>query len=275
MLRRQHLSAATLALLAAGGLAACAHQAPPASQTVTAAPPPSAPPPQAVSTATRDAKAIEALAATGRYLRSLKHYTLRADSTTDRVSDYGQAIQFSHHTDVSVQTPNRLRATVTSGEGLKELVYDGKTFTLYGNRHRFYSTAAAPANIDGLIDELTDRYGIELPLADLFNLGTPRAPLDQIRTAIQVGRDTVGGKQCEHYAYQLNDVDWQVWITSGPKPLPCKLIVTSREDEARPQHAVQLNWTLNPRFTSATFHFTPPKGAHPIPMKRLDASSAQ
>ena len=30
-------------------------------------------------------------------------------------------------------------------------------------------------------------------------------------------------------------VDWQIWITTGSKPLPRKVVITNRADEARPQ----------------------------------------
>ena len=48
------------------------------------------------------------------------------------------------------------------------------------------------------------------------------------------------------------------------KPLPRKLVITNRGDEARPQSVTIMDWNLKPAFNEATFRFTPPKGATKI-----------
>ena len=59
-------------------------------------------------------------------------------------------------------------------------------------------------------------------------------------------------------------IDWQIWITTGSKPLPRKVVVTNRTDEARPQSVSLIDWNLKPTFKDSVFKFTPPKGATKI-----------
>jgi hypothetical protein len=55
-------------------------------------------------------------------------------------------------------------------------------------------------------------------------------------------------------------VDWQIWISAGAKPLPRKLVITHRGDEARPQSVSLIAWNLKPDFNDAVFRFVPPMG---------------
>ena len=118
--------------------------------------------------------------------------------------------------------------------------------------------------IGGLIDKLEERYGVEMPLSDLFLFGTPAAPLDKIESAMNAGQDFIDDELCDHYAFRQGKIDWQIWIATGSKPLPRKVVITNRTDEARPQSVSLIDWNLKPTFKDSVFKFTPPKGATKI-----------
>ena len=69
---------------------------------------------------------------------------------------------------------------------------------------------------------------------------------------------------CNHYAFRSGKIDWQIWIMTGSKPLPRKIVITNRGDEARPQSVHMIDWNLKPTFKDTVFKFTPPKGATKI-----------
>ena len=84
---------------------------------------------------------------------------------------------------------------------------------------------------------VAQRYGLEFPLADLFYWGTAKSGVGDIRAATSLGRSTVAGVPCDHYAYRQADVDWQIWIEQGTSPLPRKLVITSiKRTGAAPVH---------------------------------------
>ena len=68
-----------------------------------------------------------------------------------------------------------------SSRSERELIYDGKTVTLYTPAEKYYSTIEFTDTIASLIDRLEERYGVELPLADLFLLGHPGSTTRQDR----------------------------------------------------------------------------------------------
>ena len=148
-----------------------------------------------------------------------------------------------------------------SARNERELFYDGKTVTLYSPTQKYYSTIESSDTIGALIERLEQRYGVELPLADLFRWGTPSAPLDRIESAMNAGQDFIDGDLCDHYAFRQGKIDWQIWITAGAKPLPRKVVITNRADEARPQSVSIITWDLKTVFDDSVFRFKPPRDA--------------
>ena len=219
--------------------------------------------PQAAASAV-DPASLQALKDMGAFLQTLKRFRVSTELTGERVLADGQKLQHAATADMDVERPNKLRALMHSARSERELVYDGKTVTLYAPAQKYYSTVEFVDTIGRLIDLLEQRYRVELPLSDLFVWGTPAAPLDKIVSAMNAGQDFVGDDLCDHYAFRQASIDWQIWITTGSKPLPRKLVITNRADEARPQSVSLIDWNLTPNFKNTIFKFTPPKGASRI-----------
>jgi hypothetical protein len=118
---------------------------------------------------------------------------------------------------------------------------------------------------------MEERYRIQLPLEDLFRWGTPAAPLDKFESAMNAGQDYIDDDLCDHYAFRQGKIDWQIWIQTGDKPLPRKVVITNRADEARPQSIALIDWNLKPKFKETVFKFTPPKGAKKIEIEAVKA----
>ena len=211
-----------------------------------------------------DPASIQALKDMGAFLQTLKRFRVSTELTGERVLADGQKLQHTATADMDVERPNRLRALMHSARSERELVYDGKTVTLYAPAQKYYSTVEFVDTIGRLIDLLEQRYRVELPLSDLFVWGTPAAPLDKLVSAMNAGQDFVRDDLCDHYAFRQAKIDWQIWITTGSKPLPRKVVVTNLSDEARPQSVSMLDWNLKGNFKDTVFKFTPPKGASKI-----------
>jgi hypothetical protein len=219
---------------------------------------------QGAASAAVDRDAIAALERMGAYLRSLKSFQVKTETTTDDVLENGMKVTHSGVTDLLAQTPNRLRAEVSSDLQDRSYIYDGKTFTLYAKRVGYYASVPAPATLAELADRLEDKYDLEIPLVDLFRWGGPKASTSEITVATDIGPASVDGVTCEHYAFRQPGLDWQLWLQLGDYPLPRKLVLTTTSDEARPQHTSVYTWNLAPSFNDGAFSFDPPPGAQKI-----------
>jgi hypothetical protein len=239
---------ALLGLCAAAG-AARAQQPAPTSPAVPAATTPVAP------------GAIKAVQDMGAFLQTLGRFQVTTEVTGERVLADGQKLQHNATASMDVARPNRLRVQMASARSERELIFDGKTVTLVTPAQKYYSTVELVDTLGGLTRRLQEKFGIEVPLSDLFLWGTPAAPLDKIESAMNAGQDFVGDDLCDHYAFRQGNVDWQIWIQTGSRPLPRKIVITNRADDARPQSVSLIEWNLKPTFKDSIFAFTPPKGA--------------
>lgn len=211
-----------------------------------------------------DPDAMDALKRMCAYLRTLKSFQVIADITKDDVLDNGQIVQNASKVDLLAAKPNRLRVEVTSDETHRLFLYDGKNFTVWGRLVNYYATVPAPPTIGKLLEQVDEKYGIELPLADIFTWGSNEEDVNKIKSGMDIGPSTVDGVTCEHYVFHQENVDWQVWIQLGEFPLPRKLVITTLTDEARPQYSDTLTWNLAPSFNDGAFVFNPPPDAKRI-----------
>ena len=268
--------------------ASVAHAADPAAtSTPAAAPaaPAAAPKPTAAAPApatrplptgkTIDPAVVEAMEKMGAYLRSLGSFAIDAEMTTDDVLASGQKVKFGGSAQLKVQRPDRLRADIAGDRTNQQLFYDGKTFTIFGQRVNYFASFAAPPRLAELVQTVQETYGIDLPLADLFRWGADTKVTAAITAASDLGPSTVKGATCDHYAFRQPEVDWQVWIERGTKPLPRKLVITTMTEKMQPEHEVVMTWNLEPQLTEQTFAFVPPPGAQRIEFaKVVDARAA-
>lgn len=239
------------------------------------APAKSAPQADSKDTAAVDPAAMEALNKMGVYLRTLKSFQVTAAVTTDRVMDDGQTIQFSSAVDLVAVRPDHFRAEVNGDDGHRFFFYDGKNFTLFGEIANYYATVPAPATIAKLAEDLNDKYGIEIPLIDLFQWGTVESNIQKINAAADIGPSTVEGITCEQYAFRQENLDWQVWIQMGEFPLPRKIVIRTLTDDAKPQHSEVLSWNLAPSFSDDAFTFDPPPDAKRIKIAEIKSEPAE
>jgi hypothetical protein len=221
----------------------------------------------------KDPDALAALDRMGAYLRGLKAFQVTSRTEHDEVLTDGQKVEFDGTADLLVRGPDRLMARVDSDKKSRIYFYDGKTFTVYLPRMKYYAAAPAPATLGQLIDVLEAKFDVELPLSDLFDWGTDRAATASITSARDIGPSAVDGTSCEHYAFRQDGLDWQIWIQQGVNPLPRKMVLTTLTDEARPQHSSTLTWNLAPAYDDESFTFVPPKDVSKIVLKEYAAGS--
>jgi hypothetical protein len=218
-----------------------------------------------------DADALAALNKMGEALRALSGFTITADVTTEQVLESGQKLQYGGDVTIEVQRPGAFKIAMKSDRQERELYYDGKSLTLFAPQIGYYASVPAPSTIGATVDLIHDKYGLEVPLADLFSLGVDPALTAKIQSGFDVGPATVNGKACEHYAFRQEEADWQVWIHSDGPALPCKMVITTTQDEAQPQYTAVMTWEAGAP-SQAAYTFNPPANAHRITVADVTAA---
>ena len=212
-----------------------------------------------------DEDAVQLLRRSTDYLAGEKKFRVDVDATIEAVTSSGQKLQFGQRVAITVQRPNRMRA-----ERLGELVnqtfyYDGESLSVSLPDQKYYATTPAPPTMEAMLDFARDKLDVIAPASDLVYKNAFERLTQDLTSAFVVGKAVVGGVPCDHLAFRNEEVDWQIWIQEGDKPLPRKYIVTSKRITGSPQFVVVLSkWDPAPKITDATFKFVPPKGSRQI-----------
>jgi hypothetical protein len=208
-----------------------------------------------------DPQAMTALNRMSDYLKTLKAFRINSEVSKDELVDRNMKIQKSASNEIFVLLPDRLHAHMAGDEQDLQIIYNGRTFTVYDPAGKHYATAPAPATVARTLDAIRARYGIVFPLADFIQMSSQEKVLQNITAAGYIGASRIDGVECDHIAVRQPDVDWQVWIEKGEKPLPRKIVITTKTQATQPQYIATLKWDTTSSVDSNLFTFTPPADA--------------
>ena len=210
-----------------------------------------------------DAKSI--LKATADYLGSQQTIELKFDSDIEVVTPELEKIQFANSGEVLLHRPDKLRAHRVGGYADVALYFDGKTASIYGKNLNVYTQFEVPGSVDHLIEAMRAGHGVALPGADLLLSRPYDALVADVIEAKHVGRGVVDGVEVEHLAFRNFDTDWQLWVDVGDKPVPRKLVITSKTINGAPQYTFRVrHWKAGAAPASTAFNFVPPAGAEKV-----------
>jgi hypothetical protein len=115
-----------------------------------------------------EAEAKTLLKAMSDYLAAQKSISFQYDTDLEFVTKDLQKIGLASSGTVTLNRPDKIRATRTGGFADVEIVFDGKTLTVLGKNAGAYGEAPIAGTIDNLIDVLRDKLQRPLPGADLL-----------------------------------------------------------------------------------------------------------
>jgi hypothetical protein len=206
-----------------------------------------------------DAKA--ALKAMSDYVSSQKTIELTFDSDIEVITPQLEKIQFTNSGDLLLSRPDKLRAHRLGGYAEVELFFDGQTVSVHGKSINGYAQFEAPGTVDRLVEVLRLGHGVALPGADLLLSNSYDALAAGVMEAKHIGRGVIDGRECEHLAFRNFDTDWQLWVEAGERPIPRKLVITSKTLNNAPQYTLRVKgWKTGVEPAREAFVFTPPAG---------------
>jgi hypothetical protein len=209
-----------------------------------------------------DPKADSVLKSMSSYLATTKAFTLNAEVAQEIVMRTGQKLQRMSSETLVVQRPSRFRIHVKAVVADGDLIFDGKTLTMYGRKSNAYVQRNVAGTIDDGIRAIEDETGIPAAGADLL-FADPYAVLSEgVESGTYLGKAYVDGIECHHLAFREDEFDWQLWVRTGDKPLPMRYVITSTWLTGAPQLEVSMrDWNTNPQITDKQFTFSVPPGA--------------
>lgn len=211
-----------------------------------------------------DPEVVQRIEEMGKHLRSLKQFTVKSDFTFEIVTEDNQKFEYPGVLEYKVMAPNKLYAEIKSDHKHRKYYYDGASLTIYDPKTKFYGQISAPNTISELIEKIEDEYKIALPMEDLFDWGTEKAATNNIKMAVFAGEARLNDKEVEQFAIRQGNIDWQLWVTKGQKPLPQKVVYIANDDQSKPRFEANLKWNTDPKLKMKDFEWKAPKDSYKI-----------
>jgi hypothetical protein len=212
-----------------------------------------------------DPAATRILARMTGYLGGLKQFSVSTQITLEDELASGHIADTDISTHVTVQRPNKIRATRRGDVIDQDFYYDGRTLTLHNSADRVYATVPAPKTVEGTIDYAREKLGLNVPASDIIYRNAYPLLMEDVTHAALVGKAVIEGVKCDHLLFTRPGVDFQVWVADSGAPLPHKYVVT---DTGTPERlritTVMSDWDVNPVVAEKLFEFRAPEGAQAI-----------
>ena len=243
------------------------------------APPPKAgaPAPPAAKEPVPDPEAV--LRQSCDFLKNQPQFSFKAEVANDRVYHGGKKLQFGQEIAASFRRPDKLRIDGDGDLESKQLIFDGKTLTLYDKYKNHYASIEVAGDIDAALEKAYKDYGLRVGLAELGSTRLCHHAGKDLVHALYVGLHKVRGVSCHHLAFDRKDIHYQVWIEAGEKPVLRKVVITRKKLTGSPQWTAYLSdWNFSPAFADNLFTFVPPAGAQKIkfmPVKSGEAPASK
>src|ERR1035437_9068365 len=218
----------------------------------------------------QDQDATKILKAITDYVASKKVISATYDSDIEVITNNLQKIQFASSGQLLLSRPDKARVRRIGGYVDAELVFDGKTLSVLGKNLNAYAQTDATGSIDQLVARLRDEFGVPIPGADLLLSGAYDEMMKDVLDAKHIGRGVIDGVECDHLAFRNDDVDWQIWIQLGSRPIPRKYVITNKAVTGAPQYTLRIKeWKTDVQVPADAFAFKPPADAKKVDIGAL------
>jgi len=210
------------------------------------------------------------------YMGGLKSFAADAYVVDEQIMGDGFKLSVLKAGSIKVQRPNKFFIAHKSTVGEQEAFFDGSHLIVHGKGIGKFIKVPVSGDVDAALDAVTETLGAELPARDLLSSDAYTPLMEPVEESAHLGAVEIGGVTCRHLAFRTDEVDWQLWIEEGRRPLPCRYTITSRWVYAAPQYSVTLtNWRVNPGFSANDFKFTAPDGTKSTTVEKFRESLEQ
>lgn len=168
-----------------------------------------------------------------------------AEKRFDVVLTDGAKVEYSGA--FSMQAVRQAGLFIDYGDDLsaKRVWFDGGKLTLLDTLENMYVTVPVDGTVAEALARISADHGVQMPLAPLLK-GDLVDELEALERSSYLGIHDAEGEPCHHLLFRGEEVDMQVWITTGDEPWLRKLVVTFWDIDGAPQQALTFSdWDLD------------------------------
>ena len=183
------------------------------------------------------------------------------DSSVDVRLEAGLLAEQSATGHMWVERPGRLRVSMGGDTGPRDIyIVDGQ-LSIYTAEKQYYARAAVPKDVDQAVTHAIEVLDMDTPFFDLVHRNPADNMLEDVHTGMYLGTSRIRGVECHHLVLRDSDNDIQLWIATGDRPVPRKIVITSKWEGGSPRYTTYLDWKISPKIDPGKFVFVPPEGS--------------
>jgi hypothetical protein len=124
--------------------------------------------------------------------------------------------------------------------------FDGKEVVFAQMGTKSYTKIPFAGSVDELIDHLSDKYEVGLPISDFIHSDILAAHKPYIVNATKLGDRVLPDTTVSHLLVEGSVADWQIWIANNETALPIRFVATYARRLGDPEYMITFwEWTLN------------------------------
>ena len=223
----------------------------------------------AVTSAQADeTNARQILAKMAEYLAGQQSLSFDYDSSLEIVTPENQKLAITSSGSIAMERPGNIRVNRRGGFASVEAVFDGNTLTVAQLDANVYAQFEVTGSVDTAVGALRTEFGNALPGADLLSPDVGKILMADVTNVKDLGSGVIRGEECDHLAFRTPDVDWQIWVSQGDTPYPCRYVITTKAVTGSPQYTLDISsWGAG--LAPMDFTFAPAAGAAQVEIKSV------
>ena len=212
----------------------------------------------------RDAE--ESLVGAADFLAAQAGFRVVADISFDILQSDGRLLEFGGSREFTIRRPDHVRMRETRRDGdIRTVYFDGSTISIDLPGHRAYVQFDRPGTLYDALDYLVEDLGVPVPMANLFSENFASPLQEQAMYGYSVGTAEIAGRSCEHLSFRMPEVDVQLWVEEGDRPLIARIVISYKHEEGKPQFRADLrDWHFSIESPETFFSFEPAEGSEPL-----------
>ncbi|WP_193164518.1 DUF2092 domain-containing protein [Microbulbifer hainanensis] len=213
--------------------------------------------------------ALDALKRMGDALAEKKSLSFDADLATEVVMENGQKLLIGGDYKMRFRRPDHLRTELRTDNFTRLLFHNGEKLVMVAPEEGYFGELDLNTDSRSALIKIASDYGLEVPLADLLEWGTPDAPKHDIKEAFLVGPAEINDKKVEHWAFRGAKLDWEIWLPEKGPALPAQISIVNVSDPGSPRFTATLKWHVAESLPDKLFRPQLPKDAKRIPFRKV------
>ncbi|MEH6593837.1 MAG: DUF2092 domain-containing protein [Halioglobus sp.] len=217
----------------------------------------------------RDEKALDILQSMSAHTAKLDKLVIEGTSFTDARLPAGLMVSNPTEIKVTIDRPGSMHISNFDGHEKKEIYFHEGRLTVFSSGSNFYGQAEIPEEIEAAAEYALEELDIEAPMMDLLYRDVPTQLMSSDDEIVYLtDKSRIDGMDCHHIAIRGSEIDLQLWVAEGDRPVLRKIMMTSKWEGGAPRYVAIMRWDTAPRVTEEMFIFKAPEGSIDIGFTR-------